>query len=815
MTKLIMTDSVTDAPLRVTERSAAPTTANTNDIYLDDGTNTASGNVGWRRYTGSAWEDVSAASGGGLSTATELTIATGSITKTQNYHSIDTEGDAATDDLDTISGGTTDDMLYIFAASDVRDVVIKNGTGNILTFGSADITLNEDHKIVMFIYDGTNWREVSNAAAGAGTGDMVAATYDPAVITEQLVGLTASQTLTNKSIDGDNNTVTNIGFTAFDTDVGDTMKFSAGAYLDSPAITVTSDGATISINFEKSGGGDVRVIFNVGVATVDCTPILSAALTAGSDVSPQINYVYILQSAPTVLTVSTSSFPATSIDHAPVATVFCQSAASLQTDGAYKVHVWTDHMGNGGLGHLAHLNAWIRNQKATWISGVAVTPTITVNGGAEDNVDVATTAGVVRQLHEHSYPVFDTAVSSDVYVVNHNTAAYTIINDLNAADQDDAGNAIGNNDWTNLVLWGVVNEVSADCKLFLNLPSGFHSTAVGATVDAESMSNYTMPSEYTGVGFLIARLTLKYSTGSSGTWTLEENLDLRASGAVGGGSGTGGTEFEDNVFRILNVTDPTKEIAFDAANIATATTRTVTMPDADVALADVNDLPVANLADGTDGELITWDAVGAPATVAVGTSGHVLTSNGVGVAPTFQAAAGGGTGAMTVLVGPTTLGSTSATIDLTSISAAYQDLVLIVSARGDTAAAAVDVNVRFNGDTGSNYSYNMDVIGTGGASTVTSNDAQTDVGLVTAMPGSTATANYHAAIMIEIIDYTNTGKTRQGYARASNITSNLQMRSTEAYFAWMNTANAINQITLTPSAGNFDTGTVYTLYGRS
>jgi hypothetical protein len=40
--------------------------------------------------------------------------------------------------------------------------------------------------------------------------------------------------------------------------------------------------------------------------------------------------------------------------------------------------------------------------------------------------------------------------------------------------------------------------------------------------------------------------------------------------------------------------------------------------------------------------LITWDASGNPATVAVGTSGHVLTSNGAGAAPTFQAAGGGG-----------------------------------------------------------------------------------------------------------------------------------------------------------------------------
>jgi hypothetical protein len=50
----------------------------------------------------------------------------------------------------------------------------------------------------------------------------------------------------------------------------------------------------------------------------------------------------------------------------------------------------------------------------------------------------------------------------------------------------------------------------------------------------------------------------------------------------------------------------------------------------------------AKLADGTDGELITWDSSGVIAAVAVGTSTHVLTSNGSGAAPTFQAAAGGG-----------------------------------------------------------------------------------------------------------------------------------------------------------------------------
>ena len=52
-------------------------------------------------------------------------------------------------------------------------------------------------------------------------------------------------------------------------------------------------------------------------------------------------------------------------------------------------------------------------------------------------------------------------------------------------------------------------------------------------------------------------------------------------------------------------------------------------------------ITLAKMASGTDGNLITYDASGNPAAVAVGTSGQVLTSGGAGVAPTFATTAGG------------------------------------------------------------------------------------------------------------------------------------------------------------------------------
>jgi hypothetical protein len=50
---------------------------------------------------------------------------------------------------------------------------------------------------------------------------------------------------------------------------------------------------------------------------------------------------------------------------------------------------------------------------------------------------------------------------------------------------------------------------------------------------------------------------------------------------------------------------------------------------------------LAKMAHGTDGNLISYDASGAPAAVSTGSAGQVLTSNGAGTAPSMQEAGGG------------------------------------------------------------------------------------------------------------------------------------------------------------------------------
>lgn len=73
-----------------------------------------------------------------------------------------------------------------------------------------------------------------------------------------------------------------------------------------------------------------------------------------------------------------------------------------------------------------------------------------------------------------------------------------------------------------------------------------------------------------------------------------------------------------------------------------AGTEVLTNKTIDGDLNTLQDIGVAALKNGVDGELITWDAAAAPATVPVGTAAQVLTSNGAGAAPTFQTPATSG-----------------------------------------------------------------------------------------------------------------------------------------------------------------------------
>lgn len=95
------------------------------------------------------------------------TIASGIVTidnPIRRFLQVDTEGSAATDDLDTINGGYVGQSITIYSTATSRDIVCKDGTGNLKLAG--DITLSHPDDRLVLEYDGTNWYQVSFADNG-------------------------------------------------------------------------------------------------------------------------------------------------------------------------------------------------------------------------------------------------------------------------------------------------------------------------------------------------------------------------------------------------------------------------------------------------------------------------------------------------------------------------------------------------------------------------------------------------------------------------------------------------------------------------
>lgn len=114
------------------------------------------------------------------------TIGTGAITATQNFHTVDTEAAAATDDLDTVTASATQSegsVLVLMCANTAHAVTVKDGTGNIL-LDRGDCLLNTTKHILILIRKGSNWVEVARSGGlntVAVTGTYTALTTDDVI----------------------------------------------------------------------------------------------------------------------------------------------------------------------------------------------------------------------------------------------------------------------------------------------------------------------------------------------------------------------------------------------------------------------------------------------------------------------------------------------------------------------------------------------------------------------------------------------------------------------------------------------------------
>ena len=150
-------------------------------------------------------------------------------------------------------------------------------------------------------------------------------------------------------------------------------------------------------------------------------------------------------------------------------------------------------------------------------------------------------------------------------------------------------------------------------------------------------------------------------------------------------------------------------------------------------------------------------------------------------------------------IATTTLGSAQSTVSFTSISGSFTDLVLIVNGGLDSGGA--ECNLRFNSDTGSNYSYTaLEGNGTSASSYRGSN--QTKLWF---------TSYYNTSRSMSIIniqDYSNSTTYKTALIRHNNTS----VYTAASAGIWRSTS-AITAIELYPASYNWATGTTFILYG--
>jgi len=162
------------------------------------------------------------------------------------------------------------------------------------------------------------------------------------------------------------------------------------------------------------------------------------------------------------------------------------------------------------------------------------------------------------------------------------------------------------------------------------------------------------------------------------------------------------------------------------------------------------------------------------------------------------------------LIAKTVLGSDAANIEFTSIpGTGYTDLLLVASLRGTQAGVATrSLRLRFNSDTGSNYSYRW-LRGTGSAASSGSNS--NTFSFVGVIPAATSTADSFGSFECLIPNYA--GSSNKSFSVTSIQETNAAAADIWALANLWSSASAITSIEIYPESDDFSSGSSAYLYG--
>jgi hypothetical protein len=160
------------------------------------------------------------------------------------------------------------------------------------------------------------------------------------------------------------------------------------------------------------------------------------------------------------------------------------------------------------------------------------------------------------------------------------------------------------------------------------------------------------------------------------------------------------------------------------------------------------------------------------------------------------------------LISSNTLNTTSNSVIFSNISIDYTDLILSVSASGSSSGD--DVRLRFNSDTGANYSYTYG----SGYTNITSNRSANATSIqVTNFVGMGATQSQASILRLDINKANNTNADKQVLIRSHNIRHIDGFREAMLICGQYRSLSAISSIQVFTVSGVFSVGSIFSLYG--
>jgi len=374
-----------------------------------------------------------------------------------------------------------------------------------------------------------------------------------------------------------------------------TGKLTDGMAIERQSLVITNDGSSklyAEID-DTSSGGDMYFTFNAQTYTLDCTTGAGAGgnaqsfeLTAGTDTSPTANYLFVVPGTfPAAVLTNSTTYP--SGQFAWIGKVVLQSYATTTNAGPLMLQRTSDNLAHDGRGALSYDRERIRQLPAHYDSGCAVT----VTDDAAGNVTLSVASGVVYQMHRQTF----SAVSdpAEMYVINDNSTPYTTITNFNQITADADGDAIGNNKYFAVRIYGgIASGDSGVSRLFVSLPTEIYGSAAGALTGIGGDVN-NVPADLLSTSFSLARVVLKKVSAGDYELVAGGNQDIRGAIINATSSGAGSAQassFPDNNFEITDDTDSSKILKFQASGISGSTTRTLTAQDKDYTIANHDDL---------------------------------------------------------------------------------------------------------------------------------------------------------------------------------------------------------------------------------